>query len=136
LRRLCESAREDDGFSLVEAIVALAILALVITSALEVLGSGGIRQRMDEQRATALAHAQSELAVINVRGLVQAGMTAGAFDDGYSWRLSAIPLEMAPDVGQALVPHAITIEVGKSEDYRHAVRLRTVVLARHEQPKR
>ncbi len=82
------------GFTLLELLVALAILALSLTAAMQVFGEGlrGARQAEDYLTATALA--QTELARLGIETFVPlaAGRHAGRHDDRFSWELQIAPL--------------------------------------------
>lgn len=81
------SVRRDDGFSLIEVLVALTVLALVLGTAWRLLGDGlnGIRQA--EARAAAVAIAEAQLTALAASGISEAGRFDGQ-DDGYRWTLS------------------------------------------------
>lgn len=140
--------REEDGFTLVETIVAFAILALVVSAAVEIVGNGSFRERFDRARMMALSHAQSELAMISATGLVAPGSVEGRFADGYAWRVTAAPLVVPADVQSTPVvaseegtvppaasvpprrPFAVSIEVFAGGATGESVTLRTVVIGR------
>ena len=59
----------ESGFSLVETVVAFAILSLVMTTAIQIIGAGTVRARKGQDRGIALAHAQSSLARLTMGGV-------------------------------------------------------------------
>jgi prepilin-type N-terminal cleavage/methylation domain-containing protein len=73
---------DDDGFTLVETIVAFAILSIVMTIAVQIVGGGSVRARIGQQKSTALAHAQSQLAILSASDVLEPGIMEGKFDDG------------------------------------------------------
>jgi general secretion pathway protein I len=122
--------REEDGFTLVETIVAFAILALVISTAVAIVGNGSFRQRFDQARMMAFSHAQSELAALGATGAVKAGTMEGRYGDGSSWRISAAPLSVAPPADAAALPYAVSVEIFAGATSRPLITLKTVVIGR------
>lgn len=94
--------RGQRGYSLIEVIVAFALLALALTLLLGTL-SGATRQvRWSGDAGRAALHAQSLLDQVGVGEPLQAGQSAGDFDDGrYRWTL-----QVAPWTDPALPPAA------------------------------
>ncbi|SMR82991.1 MULTISPECIES: prepilin-type N-terminal cleavage/methylation domain-containing protein [Stenotrophomonas] len=80
------------GFTLLEVIVAFALLGLALTLLLGSL-SGGARQVRDaELRTRAVLHAQSLLAAAGVETPLQAGSQQGEWGQGrYHWQLQVQP---------------------------------------------
>jgi len=82
------------GYTLIEVLVAFAILALALTILLGTL-SGAARQVAWADRAgRAALHAQSLLAGVGVAEALQPGREQGTFEDGrYRWTLDIAPYE-------------------------------------------
>jgi general secretion pathway protein I len=80
------------GYTLIEVIVAFAVLALALTLLLGTL-SGGVRQvRQSADGGRAALHAQSLLADIGVSEVLQPGHREGELDGGvYRWQLDVQP---------------------------------------------
>ncbi|MEZ0469230.1 type II secretion system protein XpsI [Luteimonas salinilitoris] len=93
------------GYTLIEVLVAFAVLALALTLLLGTL-SGATRQvRWSADAGRAALHAQSLLAQVGVGEVLQPGRSDGTFDDGrYRW-----VLEVAPYVDPELPP-AVTVD--------------------------
>ncbi|WP_233840779.1 type II secretion system protein [Dyella sp. 2HG41-7] len=91
------SPRHARGFSLLEMIAAIMLLAIAFGALMEVAG-GSIRL---SQKASDYTHAalwaRSKLDSQFVLEPVQAGTTQGKFDDTYRWRLQVTPW-VAPGV--------------------------------------
>jgi general secretion pathway protein I len=80
-------ARGDDGFTLVEVIVAIAILSVGLSVTLG-MTSGSVRQLGKAKKvAEAGALAQSLLARVGTELHVKEGESNGQFPNGYAWRL-------------------------------------------------
>ncbi|NIJ67803.1 type II secretion system protein XpsI [Xanthomonas sp. 60] len=80
------------GFTLLEVLVAFALLALALTLLLGTL-SGAARQVAEaDQRTRAVLLAQSLMAGLGVEAPLQEGTREGRWDDGaYSWTLEVAP---------------------------------------------
>lgn len=96
------------GYTLLEIIVAFAVLGLALTLLLGIL-SGGVRQvRWSADSARAALHAQSLLDVVGVGEVLAPGRRDGNFEDGrYVWELEVEPyLDRARVPGQPVDPFA------------------------------
>ena len=85
-------AHRQSGFTLIEVIIAFALLALALTLLLGSLSGAArqIRQADDTSRAT--LHAQSLLAQVGVGETLEPGREEGEFEDGrYRWTLDIAP---------------------------------------------
>jgi len=82
----------EQGYSLIEVIVAFAVLALALTLLLGTL-SGGVRQvRESADAGRAALHAQSLLDTLGFDGPLTPGRSTGEFDEGrYQWELNIAP---------------------------------------------
>ena len=86
------SVRGQHGFTLIEVVVAFALLALALTFLLASL-SGATRQiRIASDSSRATLHAQSLLAQVGVGETLQPGRRQGSYDAGrYRWVLEIAP---------------------------------------------
>lgn len=86
------SVRGQRGFTLIEVVVAFALLALALTFLLASL-SGATRQiRIASDSSRATLHAQSLLAQVGVGETLQPGRRQGNYDAGrYRWTLQIAP---------------------------------------------
>lgn len=112
-----------EGFSLLEMVVAMAILSLCLSVLYQATGGATRNVRTDEKYAYAVELARSLLAAnasVPLQGVSSAGETAG----GFSWRTtsSAVPLG-----GEKLLPGSLhNIEV--AVNWEDGSRSRSVVL--------
>jgi general secretion pathway protein I len=108
--------RSQRGYTLLEVLVAFAVLALALTLLLGTL-SGGTRQvRWSADAGRAALHAQSLLADVGVGAPLQPGRREGVFDDGrYRWSLEVAPWvepERAPPVAvDAYAPQLLSLQL-------------------------
>jgi len=82
-----ESRSGEAGFTLVEIVAALAILALSLSALFGVLSDGIGRASQAEAYAEAGSLVQSLLARVGTEIPIREGTTTGAFPEGFRWRL-------------------------------------------------
>jgi general secretion pathway protein I len=84
-------ANKDAGFTLMEAIVALAIAALGLSFMVAAVGTGLENARTAEQYVKATRAAQSHLAEIGASIPLAEGTHAGIDPAGFAWRVRIVP---------------------------------------------
>jgi len=94
-RCACPAAR-NAGFTLVETIVAFAVLALILTVLLGGLSRMATGGRRAEILRGALALAQARIDGIGVVEPLTPGESTGRFDNGFAWRLRIGDLRTGP----------------------------------------
>lgn len=94
LRRRAAAGMRQRGYTLLEIVVAFAVLGLALSLLLGTL-SGGVRQvRWSADSARAALHAQSLLDAIGVGEVPPPGRSDGQFEDGrYRWVLDVAPYQ-------------------------------------------
>lgn len=86
--------RHQRGYSLLEVIVAFAVLALALTLLLGSLSGAARQVKQADLRSRAVLHAQSLLAVTGVVEPLQEGERSGQWEDGrYRWQLQVAPYQ-------------------------------------------
>ena len=101
------------GFTLIEALVALAIIAAVLSSIGAVIGTTVKGTRSIDQRLALTGAAETLLAALPARNLLKPGRQSGELA-GHRWRIDVAPLNMAaPDVAQTrpFVPLAVSMRM-------------------------
>lgn len=81
----------EAGFTLVEVLVALTILAIALSVLLHVLSESLHRTRESQNETAASAFAQSLLADAGRSLPLRVGDTAGQIPGGFTWRLNVAP---------------------------------------------
>ena len=79
------------GFTLLEVIAAIAVLAVAFGALMQVAGSSLRLTAKAGDRSIAALHARALLDGAYVVDPLQPGVTQGKFDDNYSWRLAVSP---------------------------------------------
>ena len=91
-RASASPARAVQGFTLIEVIVAFAVLALALTLLLGTLSGAARQVRWADDAGRAALHAQSLLDQTGVGEALQPGQRTGEFEDGrYRWSLQVEP---------------------------------------------
>ncbi len=123
--------RAQDGFTLIEVVVALAILALTFGFAYQGLSGGVGWMDRGRHRERALSLADSMLERVGIDIPLQDGALSGRTIDGYSWQIDVAPYG-APGRRRfgALAGHQVEIVVGWTDGAAtRQIRLVTVRLA-------
>lgn len=126
-RRWGRSRSAQKGFSLLEIIAAIAVLAIAFAALMQVAGSSLSLTARANERTQAALRARSLLDGAFVMESLQAGETEGRFDDTYRWRLNVSPWQ-APDArpdadnATASVLYRLDLDVswGQGDAQRHA----------------
>jgi general secretion pathway protein I len=92
-RNTTELKAKSGGFTLIEVLVALAIVAVSLSVIFAAFSAGlrGRRTAEDYEQATMLA--QSKLNTVGVVAPLQQGKTSGEFNDRYRWTVTVKPYE-------------------------------------------
>jgi general secretion pathway protein I len=117
------------GFTLIEVVVALAILALSLGVLYESFGWSLRRTGLLRQQETAWLTAQSMLAEIRSRDALQVGTSNGETAEGLKWdsRIAAYALPLGESPRRAF---EVTIDVSWGERPAQRVRLQSVETSR------
>lgn len=128
-------ADRQDGFSLIETLVALALLGLVSGTFYSSYTTSMAGTEAAAQTALATRLARSKLDEIAVTGLLEAGSHKGTTGDGFRWQIEVDPIEdssaSAADSGRRVTQQAALVTVTVSWQGRRAdrsVKLSTVRL--------
>jgi prepilin-type N-terminal cleavage/methylation domain-containing protein len=95
-RRDTEPRAADGGFTLIEVLVALAVLGLVLTAVFRIYGSGvlAVGHGIDELRLALAAEALLQRTRLDLDPRM--GGAEGRLEDGIDWRMQARPLPTPP----------------------------------------
>ncbi len=121
------------GFTLIEVLVALAVLALALGVLFQIFSTGLNNSRVAEAYAKATLLAQSKLASLGIEESLGEGENTGRFDEQFGWRVDVHGHEREErPVGQVapLKPYEVVVTVYWGEtDEERSVSLTTLRLA-------
>jgi len=100
-------AQRQRGFTLIETVVALLILALGLSAVMQLISTGMGATQAADRLAAETALAQSELARLGTERVLEPGEQAGELAGGYRWRRIVRPLAEMP--GVLLLEVALTV---------------------------
>jgi general secretion pathway protein I len=127
------------GYTLVEVLVAFAILALALTLLLGTLSGAAQQVRWADEAGRAGLHAESLLAQLGVAEALQPGHRQGTFEQGrYRWSLELAPYEdpllPPPDridpAAPRLLQLSLRVQWGEGGDPRRRIELHSLRLVR------
>jgi general secretion pathway protein I len=124
------TARSSSGFTLIETVVALAILALALGVVYESFGWSLRRTSAVEKREAAWLTAQSVLAEIRGRPFLQLGSERGEEHPGLRWEARMTSHDAAIDPDSSLKPVEVTIDVSWGDGDARRVTLRSIEIGR------
>ena len=104
------------GFTLIEVVVALAILGIGLTVIIE-LFAGGLRSaRVSQEYSTALNYVRSKMEEVMVQPTLKEGTEEGEFDDTFHWqvgveKVNILPVELDKDFKPPVDLFQVTLTV-------------------------
>ena len=95
---LTSSPQKTRGFSLLEILVAFAVLSLAIGVLLRIFAGGGHIAKTAEDYYRAVITADSLLERVGIESAVQPGIVTGETADGYRWTMTITPYPLNPQM--------------------------------------
>ena len=119
------------GFTLIEILVALAMLGIVGGVLLQMFGTGLRSARLASEHNHAVLLARSQLVELQAHDRHEPGTLSGDFGDGYRWQADLTETERIPADGQPMVPLDLVLTVTWGEDGdERSFRLDSLLLTR------
>jgi prepilin-type N-terminal cleavage/methylation domain-containing protein len=115
----------EAGFTLIEVLVAFAIVALVLAGIYQALAGAYRGETRAQVQERVLALARAHLEAIGIEQPLEPGETTGTYHTGLAWHLTVAPVAPLSDKGQAF---HIVLET-QGADGRPLLRLETFKLA-------
>jgi len=85
-----------NGFTLIEVVVAVAILGIALTIIIQ-LFAGGLRlARASKEYTEAINYANAKMEEINSQQTLEEGITEGEFDETFHWRVTTNKVNLLP----------------------------------------
>ena len=105
------STDSDRGFTLIETLVAISILAVSLVVILQLFSGGLKSSRLSDEYTRGIFHAREKMDEILLAGELTEGVIGGDFDDGFRWRAEALHLDIK-EAGDVKLPfRAFNIKV-------------------------
>ncbi len=89
--------RPQSGFSLLEVLVAFAILAVSLGVLMQIFSRASLTTLTTAQYSRAVALAESRLAAVGSAFPLEAGTVSGEPEVGIAWELSIVPIELTAE---------------------------------------
>lgn len=123
---------DDDGFTLVEVLVAFAILAVTLIMVFRGVGDGARGIDTAQRSAAAIALAEAKLAALGSETPLEEGRTQGTRENGLQWRLEIAPARADDAFAEmsGLVPMRVAVAVWWTDRPDAPVELETLKFAR------
>ncbi|MFQ5535604.1 MAG: prepilin-type N-terminal cleavage/methylation domain-containing protein [Sphingomonadales bacterium] len=115
------------GFTLVEVLVAFAILSISLVAIYKGFSVGTTGAHKAGQRQIAVSLAQSQLARVGVEIPLAVEDSAGRFANGFHWQIEMAPFKEGPDT-RFLTPFTVTLRVFDVDGQIQLIALRTMRL--------
>lgn len=98
----CSLGQGYTGFTLIEVLVAVAILGIGLTIIIELFSGALPLGRASEEYTRAVSYARMKMEEIAAKPMVEEGTDEGSFDDTYRWQVEVkkvdlLPVENKPD---------------------------------------
>ncbi|WP_045835013.1 prepilin-type N-terminal cleavage/methylation domain-containing protein [Hyphomicrobium sp. 99] len=84
---------KDAGFGLLEALVALVVVALALSALCQAIGNAYRASARTKSYAASIIAAQSQLSRLGIDEPLQSGSFAGTYSNNVRWRMTVTPLD-------------------------------------------
>jgi general secretion pathway protein I len=101
------------GFTLIETLVAISILAISLVVILQLFSGGLKSSRLSDEYTRGIFHAREKMDEILLAKELTEGVIAGEYDDGFRWRAEALHLDIkeAKDIKLPFRAFSIKVDV-------------------------
>jgi general secretion pathway protein I len=108
--------RVSRGFTLVETLVAISILAISLVVLLQLFSGGLKSSRLSDEYTRGIFHAREKMDEILLAGELTEGIIGGEFDDGFKWKAEAMQIDIKEAKEVRLPFRAFNIKVAVTWD--------------------
>jgi general secretion pathway protein I len=86
----------DPGFTLIEVVVAMAILSIGLVVIIELFGGGLRLGRVSQEYTKAAGYARVKMEEINLASALEEGIQEGEFDGQFRWQVEVKKVDLLP----------------------------------------
>lgn len=104
------------GFTLVETLVAISILAISMVVLMQLFSGGLKSSRLSDEYTRGIFHAREKMDEILLAQDLTQGAIGGEFEDGFRWKAEAVQIDIAEAKGVRLPFRTFTITVDVTWD--------------------
>ena len=107
----------DRGFTLIETLVAVSILAISLVVLMQLFSGGLKSSRLSDEYTVGIFHAREKMDEILLAGELTEGVINGEFDDGFRWKAEAVQIDTNKEAKDVRLPlRAFNIRVAVTWD--------------------
>ena len=100
------------GFTLIETLVAISILAISLVVLMQLFSGGLKSSRLSDEYTLGIFHAREKMDEILLAGELTEGIIDGEFDDGFRWKAEAVQVDIKKEAKDVNLPlRAFSIKV-------------------------
>jgi len=104
--------RHDAGFTVVEVVVAFAIVTIVVAALYPAIAGAYRSYARAQVREQTMALARAQLEAVGIEGPLQPGESTGRYPTGVAWRLAVEPVDASSHRGRAFRIVLETLDLG------------------------
>ncbi|MHB8908685.1 MAG: type IV pilus modification PilV family protein [Syntrophales bacterium] len=101
----------DRGFTLIETLIAISILAISLVAILQLFSGGLKSSTLSDEYTRGIFHAREKMDEILLASELTGGVITGEFEDGFKWKAEALPLDVQQAKDVKLPFRAFNIKV-------------------------
>ncbi len=121
-------ACDETGSTVIEIIVAFAIVSIALIQGFDLIASSARSGVTISEKATALAVAENQLALLRTAGGPEVAQTAGRTDDGFVYSVKISPVQPAQSPAGTATTQAFRITVKVARGQRDLISLQSWAL--------
>lgn len=91
-----KQGKRNPGFTLIEVVVAMAILGVGLAVIIELFGGGLRLGRVSQEYTRAAGYARMKMEEINLASALEEGIQEGAFDGQFRWQVEVKKVDLLP----------------------------------------